>query len=56
MKRSLEILAFTITGVVLAVPAFAAPAAPEMDPSIATSAMILLVGGFVSLIEWRRRK
>jgi uncharacterized membrane protein YfcA len=55
MNRSLEILALTVTGVLLAVPAFAS-AVPEMDPSIASSAMILLVGGVVSLIEWRRRK
>jgi hypothetical protein len=55
MKRKFRVLGLAVLAVAVATPAFAS-AVPELDPSIATSALILLVGGTISLIEWRRRK
>ena len=55
MRQVLRGVTLVVTALAVAAPAFAS-AVPEMDPSIATSALILLCGGVVSLIEWRRRK
>jgi hypothetical protein len=56
MKQSLRVVGLVMTAVAVAVPAFAIPTVPEIDPSIIPSGVMVLVGGVLALVEWRRRK